>query len=419
MKFSTLIPNLHKGPEKLLRFLVTTAIASIIMIVMLSLFAFYQVFSNLVISSAKDDSVQLCQVLIDQQKQALFQAPPGQEPRLAIHGPALYTLDQSMRKFLAPFGIIKIKIYDNTHTIIYSTEAALIGKSDSDNIRLKNSLSGNIDAKLVNKKKAHDLAEETLLDVDVVETYVPIRNTTNKVLGSIEIYMNVTKYRSEIKTGMLVMTAVLTVVLAGVFGLSYLIIRRGTKQIHDVQSTLETLAITDALTNISNRAHLLSCAEKEFTRFTRSIGTNTASSVLGCMMIDIDHFKVINDTRGHLAGDQILRDVAQRLCLGIRPYDIIGRYGGEEFAVLLPNSSLDQCLAVAERIRASVCDEPFRYNGDEIAISVSLGVSCSSENDRSLSDLLLRADEAMYKAKHNGRNRVSWVYHPFNSELHS
>jgi diguanylate cyclase (GGDEF)-like protein len=136
-------------------------------------------------------------------------------------------------------------------------------------------------------------------------------------------------------------------------------------------------------------------------------------------MLDLDHFKRINDTKGHLAGDQVLRDVAQRLKDCLRPYDVLGRYGGEEFVVLLPDTSLEQSLVVAERIRYAMCRAPFDIKGDPVTLTVSLGVSCSNGNDLELNDLIKRADEGLYKAKDAGRDRVSWVYHPFDSEIHS
>ena len=114
-----------------------------------------------------------------------------------------------------------------------------------------------------------------------------------------------------------------------------------------------------------------------------------------------------------------MKGVAKRMKDSVRPYDLIGRYGGEEFVVLLPDTNLEQSLEVAERIRHAVNRELFEIEGDQIPVTVSLGVSCSNENDQGLNDLLKRADEGLYKAKADGRDRVSWVYHPFDSEMHS
>lgn len=414
-------PPLQSGndSDRLLRLLVLTAMVSIVVIVALSGYGFYRIYSVFVTTSAENDSVRLCSVMIDQQKPLMFDAASSHSIELAVHENDLLPLDRNLRHFLRPFGIIKIKIYDNHRRIIYSTETKLIGKVDETNARLRNALSGNIDTKLENKDKVQDLAEEQLLDVDVVETYVPITTETGAVLGSFEVYVNVTQYREQIRHGVVVMTSLLTLVLIAVFGVSYLLIRRGTYQLKQAHGQLEALAKIDALTDIANRGHLMVRGQEEFERLRRHRMKNQPILTLGCIMFDLDHFKRVNDTKGHLAGDLVLKGVAHRLKECVRPYDVIGRYGGEEFAVLLPDTNLEQSLAVAERIRGAMSRGPFEAEGESISLTVSLGVSCSNENDQGLNDLLKRADEGLYKAKAAGRDRVSWVYHPFDSEIHT
>jgi diguanylate cyclase (GGDEF)-like protein len=406
--------------DRLLRLLVVTAMVSMVVIVLLSAYGFYRIFSGFVVTSAENDSVRLSSVMIDQQKPLLFAATFSQTIELIIHETDILPLDRNLRHFLKPFGIIKIKIYDRHKRIIYSTESKLIGKVDETNVRLENALSGNVDAKLKTKDKVQDLAEEQLLDVDVVETYVPITSETGAVLGCFEVYVNVTHYREQVRHGVIVMTSLLVLVLAGVFGFSYLLIRRGAGQLKQAQTQLEALAKTDALTDIANRGHLMVRGQEEYERLRRHRLKSQPVLTLGCIMLDLDHFKRINDTKGHLVGDHVLKGVAQRLMESVRPYDVVGRYGGEEFVVLLPDTNLEQSLVVAEHIRNSMCREPFEIEGDQISLTVSLGVSCSNENDQGLNDLLKRADEGLYKAKAAGRDRVSCVfYHPFDSEIHT
>jgi diguanylate cyclase (GGDEF)-like protein len=264
-----------------------------------------------------------------------------------------------------------------------------------------------------------DLAEEQLIDIDVVETYVPIRSESGAVVGSFEVYVNVTHYRNLIWHGVIVLTSLLVLVLVGVSGFSYLLILRGAEHLKQAQTKLETLAKTDALTEIANRGYLMMRGMEEFERLRRYRLKSQPILTLGCIMLDLDHFKRVNDSKGHLAGDIVLKGVAQRLRDSVRPYDIIGRFGGEEFVVLLPDTNLEQSLVVAERIREAVSREAFALEGDQLLLTVSLGVSCSNENDTGLNDLLKRADDALYKSKATGRNRVSWVYLPFDSEIHS
>lgn len=422
MKLSSLFTCQQKNPATLLRLHVITAVVSVVTIVLLSSLCFYRLFSQFVIRNAEENSVQLCRLLLDHQDLNLLKYIQVLSEHPDIDQQGMSHLNKSMREFLEPFDIIKVKLYDINYRIIYSTEPSIIGKTDDNNMRLKNALSGNVDAKLVTRERAHDLIDEPLLDVDVVETYVPIStainasriNLTNqvkagKMLGGFEIYVNVTKYRTQIRSGVIVMTTFTVVMLAAVFGVSYLIIRRGTFQLKDAQARLEMLAITDALTGIANRGYVMVRGEDEFARAARNT-KGTGTSTLCCIMLDIDHFKKVNDTKGHPAGDEVLREVVNRVKKSIRPYDIIGRYGGEEFLLLLPDTIFDDGVVVAERIRNDVRQEPFRVGGDEIRVSVSLGISCFEETDRKLDDLLKRADEGLYKAKHAGRDRVEWVY---------
>lgn len=163
---------------------------------------------------------------------------------------------------------------------------------------------------------------------------------------------------------------------------------------------LKRLATTDLLTNLSNRAHFIDSAEAELRRADRF---NRDLSVL---MIDIDFFKRINDGYGHAAGDEALRVFARALLKETREIDLLGRLGGEEFAVLLPETSPEAALLVAERIRTAVESSSFSFHRSApICFTVSIGLAYLQSGD-SLDSLLARADEALYRAKHSGRNRV-------------
>ncbi len=396
----------RNNPDSLLKLLVRVAIVSIVTAVFMSSYGFYRVFSAFVIKNSEVASVQLCRVLIDEQRDMMFVKTPGKPVELGLNGTETLQFDSRLRHFLAPFNIIKVKIYNSEKRIVYSTDPVLIGKVDEKNLRLNNSLSGEVDAKLVTRDKASDLADESLRDVDVVETYVPIFAPDNRVLGSFELYMNITGYREQIRRGAALVTSLLALILGGVFGFSYLLIRGGTGQLKETQSQLELGAITDPLTGIHNRGYLMKRGDEEFERVRRN------ARPLGCIMIDLDNFKRVNDTRGHIAGDSVLIAVAERLKNGVRPYDVVGRFGGEEFMVLLPDTSFEQNVIVANRLCELIWKTPFELDGESLPVTVSLGVACFTKADRSLNDLINRADEGLYKAKADGRNRVSWIYQP-------
>lgn len=163
--------------------------------------------------------------------------------------------------------------------------------------------------------------------------------------------------------------------------------------------TLLKLTRTDYLTGLFNRRHLELEAP---TLISLSKRKNTSTAVV---MIDIDHFKIINDTAGHEAGDMVLVDLAKILQKAVRPYDLLVRYGGEEFLVLLPLSTSQEAMEFAERIRRTIQDTPINVNHEELSLTVSIGVY-AAEQILDLQEAIAYADGALYKAKNNGRNQI-------------
>jgi diguanylate cyclase (GGDEF)-like protein len=163
---------------------------------------------------------------------------------------------------------------------------------------------------------------------------------------------------------------------------------------------LEELATRDGLTGIFNRRHWIDLAEREFAR------TKRAGRALSLLMIDIDHFKDFNDTWGHAMGDTVLRTVTDTISAMLRSSDIFGRVGGEEFAILLPETDAELATRIAERLRIAV--ESATLSGS-VPISISQGLSSISAEDQTLYSLMRRSDRALYRAKDNGRNRVEII----------
>src|SRR6266700_1087542 len=160
----------------------------------------------------------------------------------------------------------------------------------------------------------------------------------------------------------------------------------------------------DRLTSLWNRGAILDFLDREVARAKRA-------GSIGVLMVDIDHFKSVNDSYGHLAGDAVLKQVAQRLPHAVRSYDWVGRYGGEEFLVIISNCSADTVAICAERLRAGVAGEPMRIDGKELSVTVSVGAAMAvSGYGTPFEDLLQIADEALYRAKKNGRNRVEFTW---------
>ena len=203
----------------------------------------------------------------------------------------------------------------------------------------------------------------------------PIRNERDKVMGHVIVLVDITDHKMA-------------------------------------EKELERLARTDVLTGVTNRRHFFELAETEFARARRY------DHPLAVILLDVDHFKRVNDQYGHLAGDQILQMVAREAKEHLRSTDIFARYGGEEFICLLPEQDQDGALKMAERIRRRVEQSNAEFEGQSINVTASIGLALlKRETDRTLERLIDRADEALYQSKAMGRNRVSLWQDDFSSPL--
>lgn len=167
-------------------------------------------------------------------------------------------------------------------------------------------------------------------------------------------------------------------------------------QYHEI---IRRMTVTDGLTDLANRKQLDTLLEAEIPRARRH------GRDLSVLMIDIDHFKNINDAHGHLTGDSVLRGLAAMLQRRLRPNDLLGRYGGEEFCAILPETALHSAAKIGEELRAMVAAHAFVAEGKDIRVTISVGAG-SLREEMTLPDLYRSADEMLYKAKRNGRNQV-------------
>jgi diguanylate cyclase (GGDEF)-like protein len=165
-------------------------------------------------------------------------------------------------------------------------------------------------------------------------------------------------------------------------------------------------ATRDALTGVWNRRGILEILEQELDRAERN------DRSIGILMLDLDHFKNVNDAHGHLAGDLVLQETACRLSRNLRTYDRLGRYGGEEFLIVVPATNERELCELAERIRASTELEPVPTEQNDVRITFSIGAAIAKPGDRSKANVIAVADEALYKAKKLGRNRIVFGQRP-------
>ena len=207
-------------------------------------------------------------------------------------------------------------------------------------------------------------------------TASPVKDPDGRTFGMVETYRNIMEKKIDDELVNLV------------------------KKLNETQMHLRLMSITDELTGLRNRRYIMERLEEEFQRARRS------GRPLSLMMLDIDHFKQVNDANGHLFGDIVLKVVSMRIKSHLRRHDLVGRVGGEEFLVVSPDSGLDDTILVAERVRKVVNDEAICDGVRAVSVALSAGVTMMRENDTSVDILFSRADTALYKAKEEGRNRV-------------
>ena len=178
-------------------------------------------------------------------------------------------------------------------------------------------------------------------------------------------------------------------------------VRERTKALEQANKLLESLSVTDPLTGLSNRRSLDYELKQEVSRCLRY------NTKLSCIMLDIDHFKKVNDTYGHLMGDEVLKMIGRVLKDNLRIHDIPARYGGEEFVILLPETGIKAACKVAEKIRKLIENNQVEKNGEKVAVTVSCGVAefVPGKMNNPM-ELIEAADNALYVAKKKGRNRT-------------
>jgi len=226
-----------------------------------------------------------------------------------------------------------------------------------------------------------------------------------EIRGGISITFNIEDILHIQKSNTIIIALLATLSISSLLGLLFFFTFRMAGKMSDARQQIENMAISDGLTGLFNRRHVMERFSEELERAKR------LQKDLGCIMIDIDNFKNINDTYGHLVGDKTLREVSDILKNSIRTYDIAGRYGGEEFLIVLPDTGFEDALMMAERMRTNIKAQPAEKSdmAPAITVTISLGIASLRDTDISIDNMIKRADDGLYAAKKSGRDKVSWV----------
>ncbi|HYA37768.1 MAG TPA: EAL domain-containing protein [Candidatus Methylomirabilis sp.] len=328
-------------------------------------------------------------------------------PRELAAQPEIASLRQELLEKIRGLRVVKVKIYDPNGLTVYSTEPRQIGQRMTGNAGLQKARAGATVSELVFRD--HFSATERVIENrNLLSSYIPVRPTPGgPVDGVFEIYSDVTPLVADIdRTEYTVMGGVTTLLLL-LYLFLFHIVRRADRIIRHHESEerkaqqeqIHYIAYHDPLTGLANRAlfkdrlqHAVNLAARE-------------RKPLGIMFIDVDRFKVINDSLGHESGDKVLIETAKRLRACLRASDTACRIGGDEFTVILENlASADEAAMAAGRLIQKFA-ESMKINGREIIVTLSIGIAIFPDATKDPQRLLKDADAAMHEAKESGRNR--------------
>jgi diguanylate cyclase (GGDEF)-like protein len=312
-----------------------------------------------------------------------------------LRNPALMTRELSEyagKDGLYTFHITSLKLM-NPHNKPDAFEEKALRQFEGGNVR-EVYLTEQINNRTYFRYMAPLQVEEDCLQCHRKQNYV-----LGDVRGGISITFNIEDLQRKLRFNTFSIIVFGSITMVTLLALIYYFTAKLIKKLADARMHIEKIAITDELTGLFNRRHLLSRFTQEFEQGKR------LNTDLSCIIVDIDHFKSVNDQFGHLTGDEVLKEIARLFQNIVRAYDIVGRYGGEEFLVILPDSNLEQAWNFAERMRMKVKEAVIA----DVAVTISLGVTSLQESDSSIDDLIKRADNALYAAKNAGRDRVEWM----------
>ncbi|MEZ4599118.1 MAG: GGDEF domain-containing protein [Syntrophotaleaceae bacterium] len=399
--------DFNGDPRVLLRKFTWVGLLCLVAILVTATYGIFRVFSWQLKKRIEENAPGICQVVMIKDKKSLISVDAAGRTTLKLPAADRPLFDKRLRNYLESFAADSMRVYDLDYRIIYETFNQKAGESGQRIPELAAALSGTTAHRLEKNVLAPDLEGNLQGPADQVVSYIPIWGRNRRVLGAFEIRKSLGPYRHEIARQVAFSALVLGGVLIALFGCIYIMVKKGTERLARAQEILHFLATTDPLTGVFNRREVLVKADASFSRRGRD-SNNRSNHVFGCLMLDFDDFKNINDRHGHHVGDRVLQELATRLKSTLRPYDIVGRFGGEEFLVVMPETTSEQCRDIAERLGRAVREKPFVVDNLEIECSISIGGATAHPFDKDVASIIQRADEGLYQAKRLGKDCAAW-----------
>ncbi|HEU0202318.1 MAG TPA: EAL domain-containing protein [Burkholderiaceae bacterium] len=315
-------------------------------------------------------------------------------------------------------SVVKVKVYDLGGLTVFSTDPKQIGEDKSRNAGFLSAKAGRTASDIAFRHK-FDAFEEVINDRNLVSSYVPIRGgASGQVQGVFEIYSDVSDLVAQLEATHWRIVGAVVGSLSLLYVFLFLLVRRADRILSAQsdaerqvsQEQLRHQAYHDPLTGLPNRARFAERLDDAIRYAKRN------ARIFAVLFIDLDHFKYVNDSLGHVVGDDLLRAVAARLTGALRDSDTVARLGGDEFILLLPEiGRIDHAARLAEKILAVVSGEPYVIDGRELRINPSIGISVYPDDGEDAVTLIKNADAAMYYAKEMGRNNFQFFTQDMNA----
>ena len=389
---------------KLLRyFSITSFVAMSITVILLGTF-YRQVAIQQVIEMGESKNVELTMAFSNSLRSLytplLDSEPELSRDRLKDH-PKIAELHRAVQKKMRGLSVIKVKIYNKDGLTVFSSDPKQIGGDKSSNPGFVSALTGQVISALTHRGNIYGF-EGLIFDRDILSSYIPIRlgRSDASIEGVFELYADVTTLVQRVRQTQIKIVVGVTLILALLYVCLFFIVRYADRLLREQENhsrrrekALADQAIRDPLTDLYNRRHFDQRFSEEIARANRD------QLILGVLLCDLDGFKYLNDTQGHQAGDVALKAVAKTLLDFVRGADLVFRWGGDEFMVVLPNTNRDGIMVVGERIRKGVGELGKKGYSD---LDVSIGVAIYPEHGTQADELVQLVDRALYIAKKGG-----------------
>lgn len=330
--------------------------------------------------------------------------------------PEVKQLDKITRQKMQGVSVVKVKIYNLSGLTVFSTDPSQIGMDKSKNPGFIQARSGEVASEITFRNEFYAF-EQIIMDRNLIASYVPIReNETGSIIAVFEVYSDVTPLLRNIeKTQYKILLGIL-IALTILYLFLYIIIRRADKilsqQEHERKKNVEKIrhqAFHDALTGLPNRNSFDERIEEALSR------ANRHDKACALMYIDLDRFKLINDSLGHDAGDQLLRVTAERISKNLREMDMAFRMSGDEFVIILEDLKKSEDAAIAANRILATMKKPVQLDGYDVLVNMSIGITHFPKPDCDVDSIVKEADSAMYRAKRNGHNNIEFYTDELNT----